>query len=400
MINKVRILVLLLVFPYLSVAQTTINAEQFFDRGFSLLGTATKLESKNVRFPWIEEYELRSETRDFDFDQQEYTFRISPSTVKKRQAQKALAEHFDNVPDFEYQEMLCKHTLSLHLDWLSLYLITENNRILTALSQVLTDKQVVYEKMAGAYDFDFQELVKLQIAKSDLAIAMHELQLDQNYIENKYGLINPQFEFQDFVTMDQIYQVLTEETTLSNLNIDPEFAYEKELVARELALEKSEARQFFDFAQVRYQGPHSDMIQERLSLGIGLRIPQSGNRKLKIKELQLKQKEFAREEQRDAQALQEEFNALRQKLLIDIQSYEFYMATIAEERIQLKNLGTKIAQKEGFNPLLLLDIEKRHLNTQLKALELQEDIFLDYLRYLEQSGQLCQQPRVNYLRLN
>ncbi|MGB0932240.1 MAG: TolC family protein, partial [Chitinophagales bacterium] len=159
-------------------------------------------------------------------------------------------------------------------------------------------------------------------------------------------------------------------------------------------------RQIVDFMQVRYRGPHDDNLNEKMAVGLGLQFPNSGNQKLKMAELQLEQQELQREQERKETELQKETTEVHNRLLLQLEAYSFYQKTSVQERQELQNIGSLIAQREGFNPLLLLDIEERHLETQLKSLKKREVILYGFLEYLEESGKMCMNENeefVNYL---
>lgn len=397
--RKNLVLLVLVFFPFLMQAQLPMNASQFFAQaleGSDSLGLSE--EVKKVRFPWIESYDIRMRTDDFNADENLYTFRISPSTPAKRRAQKALSTHLNAAPDFGAQERFCDQLSDVYQDWLAFYLIHEETKLLFAMDTIIKDRRRVFERMAGAYDFDFKELLKLQTDESDLKIELNELQLEEGRLKSAYR-ISDQFDliFNGFIDLEGIL-ILLQADAADSLSLQlAETQYEKELISKELALELAESRQIFDFAQLRYEGPHSNIYRERLSLGVGFRIPNSGNQRLKIQELELKQKALDREQARDAFERKNDLVDLRQKLIRDIQAYYYYQKTIAAERSQLKKLAWQISQKEGFDPLLLLDIEERHLNTRLKAFRMKDDIYSDYLRYMEASGRLCGETERNFL---
>lgn len=393
-----RIVLILILFPLLSISQKTIDADQFFALGMSTFQQVEKTSRGDVRFPWIEQYEFRTETHDFDFDQQEYTFRISPSTSKIRKAQKELYQQMNEAPDFESEEVYCDFILSLQYDWLTLYMLNEHRNILDQLVIVLEDKQTIYERMAGSFDFDVQKLVKLKTAKSDLAIAINEIDLEKNFILGKYNMINQTLDFSNFATIETVANGINGLVINPDVLLDPEIAYDKQMLIKEYALESAEKKQLIDFAQLRYIGPHSDLFQERLSIGLGFQIPNSGNRKLKMQELQIRQDDLDREAERELYEQQARINKTERELRRDLLAFTHFQKTIDEERAQLKNLAKQISQKEGASPLFLLDIEERHLNTLTKSLKKKEDLFSNYLDLLGQSGKSCQQPIVNYLR--
>jgi len=396
-----RLSIFFLLLPSICLSQQTINAEQFFILGLSNFKQIEQTTGSEVDFPWIEQYEFRTETHDFDLAQQEYTVRLSPSTAKIRNAQKAYSEIIRNTPDFEGQEIYCDYVSSLHSDWLSLFILQENRSILNELSILLNDKQSIYEKMLGSYEFDPEKLVSLQTEKSDLAISINKLQLEWNYLLTKYGIQDQEIDFNDFITVEAIYAYLLNNILSANESgmVDLEIEHEKQLLMKEIELESSERKQLIDFVQVKYNGPHSDEWQERLSVGLGFQLSKSGNQKLKIQELQIEQAELNRQSERKVQEKKEELIVLENKLQSDIQSFFHFQKVMEEERTQLQNLSKRIAQKEGTSPLFLLNIEERHLSMKIKSLKKREDLFQDYLEYLQESDRMCEGDFANYLGL-
>jgi hypothetical protein len=393
-----RLILLLILFPFFCHSQQTIDADAFFNLGLAKFEKVEKSERGEMNFPWIEQYEIRTETRDFDLDRQEYTFRISPSTNRKRKAQKALYELMRDAPDFQAQEIYCDLLLTLHFDWLSLYVLNENKSILDTLTVVLNDKQTVYSKMAGTYDFDPQKLIKLQTELSDLEIAKDEINLEEKFLSAKYEIENKAFDFSDFITIDTALDYIVFEPDSLTSIIDPELSYEKQMLTKELALESAEQKQLFDFAQFRYVGPHSDLFKERFSIGLGFQIPNSGNRKLKIQELQIEQDELDREAEMEMRIKHEKLLDMENDFARDFEAYKRFQNTIKAEKENLQNLGEEISQKEGISPVFLLDIEERNLVMQLKSLSKKERLLSDYLEYMHETGKLCQQSFTNYLK--
>ena len=395
-----RLTIFYILIPYLCFSQPTINAEQFFSQGLTSFEQATTSANENVKFPWIEQYELRTETSDFEFDRQEYTFRVAPSTRKIRNAQQALYNTMKNAPDADGQEIFCDLVLDLHSDWLTLFILNENKKVMDQLAIILADKQTVYEKMVGTLEFDPQKLLRLEIEKSEMEIELNEINQEQKYILDKYNIPNQEIEFGNFATVETITKYLAN-TSLLNQNesafIDLATAHKQQLLTKEIELESAEKQRILDFAQLKYNGPHSDLVRERISMGLGFQLSTSGNTKLKIQELKIEQEELNRESIRNIQENKENINTIANKLQSDIQIYYHFQKTIEDERIQLQKLSSKIAQKEGLSPLFLLDIEERYLSMQIKSLNIKEDLLNEFLKYLHQSNKMCQTDFVNYL---
>ncbi len=395
-----RLIVFCLLLPCICFAQQTINSEQFFALGLSTYQKDNKPLAEEMNFPWIEQYEFRTETDEFDLDRQRYTFRLSPSTKKIRDAQKSIYDEIRTAQDFDGQDIYCDLVLSLHLDWLSLFILEENKKILDELAVVQNDYQIVHQKKLGSYDFDPEKLLKLRTEMSDAKIEMNELKSEADFLLNKYGIEDQELDFQGFLTVEEISMQLSKSALFSqdeNSFIDPETEHEKELIQKELELELSEKKQLVDFIQVQYNGPNSDIIQEKLSIGMGFQLSNSGNRKLKTQELLIEKQELDLRTDRDAREKKEKMISLETKLKSDLLSYYEFQRVKSEESDQLKEISNSISQKEGTSPLLLLDIRKRQLSMELKSLKRQERLMKEYLKYIHFSAQMCGPDFINYL---
>lgn len=394
-----RLFIVFLLLPAFCHSQQTIDTEQFFLQGLSTVDSLDAPTRDKVYFPWINEFELRTETRDFDVNSQEYTLRLSPSTRRIRNAQQAFYEELASSPDFDGQERYCELMLSLHEDWLSLYILTENLRVMESMMLVLNDKQTIYERMVGTYQFELEKLINLQTQQSNFEISLNKLEQEREYLLNKYNLQNLELDFGNFVTVEAIAEFLANNVLSADVAglVDPETEYEKQLLVREIELESSENRQLIDFVQVKYNGPHTDFLRERLSVGLGFQLSNSGNQRLKMQELQIEQEELNRESERDIQEDQAKLTDLELKLRSEIQAFFHFQEVMEKERAQLQRLSSDISQKEGISPLILLEIEERHYSMKLESLKEMEDLLADYLTYLEESNKMCGPAFVNYL---
>ena len=126
-----------------------ISSEEFLfqdllakDQGLEVYGDALKL-------PWIEAYDLRTETRNFDLDQQEFTVRLTPNSIKKRKAQQALGRHLTQVPNFRMEEERCRIVQSRYEDWLNLYLLEQEETLLIEEMALLEDKETGIKQIDG-----------------------------------------------------------------------------------------------------------------------------------------------------------------------------------------------------------------------------------------------------------
>jgi len=354
-------------------------------------------KSESVGFPLIEEYDIRTETQRFDLERQEYTLRIKPSTPKIRKAQLALYEQMGNAPDIKSWEDRCERSYDAHRDWLKLYSIRAQISHVSALSSILDDRETVYERLAQANDLNHDRLIKLEIRKGDLRFRLQELELEREYILKKHGLVEVNMDFEGLMTVDEILSALQNRDNSMGDFADHQIAFEKDLLDREISLEEAEKRRLLDFAQLRYEGPHDALLERRISLGLGFNINRSGNRKLKILELQLEKDRLDAELERDKSNLENNLNDIVLDLEKDIASYHNYLNANSDELSVLDKLGSRLSQDINFSPLTLLEIKERSLDNEENAFEMKLRILSDYVKYVYESQVLCKSDPDNIL---
>lgn len=342
--------------------------------------------TEDGKMPWIERYELRTRTRDFDPDQQEYTFRIMPSTRAKVRAQEALYRHLTAAQDFNAEEDRCDLLQDRYSDWTEMYFLARRVVLLAERETVQADRATVLNRMAASGEVEWSALVKLRQNQTDNALQRTAVNDRARRIAQSYALDAGDFDFADWPDLGRIRSRVGEQAYVAT---DPEAAYELETVSRELALERAEDRQYVDFAQLRYRGPHDNPINERLSVGVGLQLPNDGNRKLKLRELELEAEQIRAEQLRKTAAGTTDFDLRRQVLLDDLERYAEIQARYAAEATDLRAIASRMSQRAGVDPLPLLDIEARRIGNQLALLKLEQELYDDYLELMRRAGTLC-----------
>ena len=384
--------------PFSLWSQQVIDSEAFFTAGLESYVDVATSSNKSINFPWIEKYDFRTETRDSEFDRQEYTARFSLSTPRIRNAQKALYDQLRTAPDSKGLEMACDRMMRIHNDWLTLYIINENKNLFQNFLNILDDKQLIYEKMVGILDIDPEKLLKLKADRTDLKISLNDLRVRQKYLLLQYGFVFTEIDFDDFVAIDTITKdFLVPDLSTSGVKFqDVETEHKKSLLDKEIALVNAEQKKVLDFVQVKYTGPHSDLIKERISVGLSLQLSNSGSKKLKIQELKIKQEELNVTSKRNSNEIDRELEEVTINLQKDIETYSYYSDVIQDEGNELRILSENISQSQGTSPILLLDIKQRSLSLKLDLLVIKKELLEDYLVYLLKSEKLCEMDGVNY----
>jgi len=345
--------------------------------------------------PWFESYDFRTETRDFDLDRQEYTFRLSPSTRRKVRAQEGLYRHLELAPDFKAQDDRCQTLADRYADWTEMYFLSLEIDLLRRQEQIRADQSTVLNRLAGTLDFDWSELIKIREEQTDLQIEYLSVQDRRDYLYGHYGLEGMNLDFRDLLPLNEIRERIRK---TGNTAMDPEIAYELETISRELELERAEQKQYLDFAQVKYQGPHEDPASERLSVGVALQLPNSGNQVVKIREMELEAESLRREQTREATARKTDFESRRQRLLERFGRFDTFAELYLREQQEFEDLSRKLARKDGVNPLPMLKIKARALRNELKLLRLQAELYDGYLSLMGRNGEVCNSPGGELLR--
>lgn len=396
----VRIILSVLTFIAMAVpvsAQNSIDSEAFFRNAASQLDkwqVETSTTNQQVSFPWIEQYEFRTETRDFNIEEQEYTLRVSPNTPNKRKAQQVLYDHYARMPQFEVQQLRCDAYLDFHVDWTSLYLIEENIKLLQQLTSIYEDKDLVFQKMISAADLPIDKIINHEADKTKLQYSLSELQLQRNQLLARYGYDDVALDFSDFIHANDIAtQISRPLGDIDRIDMN-QLAYEQAEIQKELDLEMARKKQYFDFAQIRYQGPYSDLLSERVSLSVALQLPNSGRRKLRVQELQVRQQNLALESRKEKQETSNRIALATSSVALSISKHQLYQELREAERSRLSQWSAKLSKRADASPISLLEIEERHIETLLKKLDLLEDILDDYLTYLNRSEQICREENL------
>jgi len=394
-----RVSLLFLFFlPTVAIGQA-VTSDDFFQQTLAAMHQAEILTLDPVKFPWIEEIDLRTETREFDLDQQEITLRLSPSTPRLRKAQSAMEQHYASIPDEEGADLYGDYLLNLYGDWLSLYFLDKQISILDSLEDILSDRQQILERQVGVLEVDLDELVDLEIDINDLKQKEFELEGEQRQLLNRYELKKESIRYDDLISLEQMnFQLQGVSLRSSAVQSDPKLDWEKAGIEKEINLERAERRKVFDFLQLRYRGPSEDVFREKYAIGLGFTFDNSGSRRLKLSRLMYEKRLLDTETQVDAEKMTSRVNAMMEEFQRALEEVEHFFNLKIEERKHLEELSTLIRSQMGFDPLLVLKINEHNLQEELKSLEYMEDLYFDYLEILVANGLISQLPFKNHLK--
>ncbi|CAH0999702.1 hypothetical protein LEM8419_01002 [Neolewinella maritima] len=367
-----------------------IDVEQFFARGGVNLSAPAPQAGPRFRTPFIDSYDLRTETDENNYERQEYTLRLNFSSRGRARAQRAFYDQLLLEPLETLNEATCDRTEDLYRDWVRLYLLQRELEIVDSLQLVYQDRQRVADRYAAALRGDPNDRFKLRTDRTELLLDRQAILQRIAQLRAAYGLDDAPLDFTAFPTVDDL-ATRAEELAIAPRQ-DPETAYDLALIDREIALEEAEGRQLLDFLQLRYRSNRDSEFRENFSVGLALRIRDSGDSKLKIRQLQLEKELIEREGSLQTQVRQIAGTFSATALRGAIASYRATELILREEADDLSSLATTVASREDVDPRFLLRVNAQRLERQLDRLSAVERVLEAYLDWRDAREELCSYP--------
>lgn len=381
-----------------SFAQENINSTTFFNKVQSSSILATQSQSDITFKPTLfEDLDLRTETRDFDFDQQEYQFRFDLSTKAKRNAQSDLFDIYKSRLSLSNNNN-SKLLEEAYKDWIDLYFIFEMEKSLKEMKLIVDDKISVLEIKTQSLDLKLKDLLNQKSISNNITITLLDLDYSKQQLLSKYNLQGLTPTFDDIIDIKEIIELLFLKKIQKNQLLEDEFNLKSEIINREIALEVAEGKEYFDFGQIRYRGPHEDGIQERISIAAAVNLNRSGNRALKIAKLKMEKDELESEYQLDVQEEYIEAQEVINSIVKQSEILETFIKLKEAEVSEAENLSNQLLKNQTVNPLLLLDIKENKISIEMEKLEREKDIYESYIDYLIKTNALSTPTPRNYLK--
>ena len=262
---------------------------------------------------WIDGVDIRTETDEFEFGRQRYLFRLSPNTPKIRAAQSKLHQLYIKKAALQ-ETLLRKDFIEIaYQEVLDYYEIYQKLAFKSNLLVILKDQEKVLSKLTQLSNESLKDWVKVQRDITQLEVDIYK---EEETLKtwNKSGLI--EVDWKDLLpapeVLSHLYKNDDEKFQLQAISYD----VDNLIIEREEALEKAEQKKLLDFFQVEYRGPHSDFLEEKVSLTAAFRLPFSSNRQLKMEEIAI-EKDMLQQERR-AEKLLDQYEARAQTNRIDL----------------------------------------------------------------------------------
>ncbi len=358
------------------------------------------LKEFNYRLPLIKGVQLRSETRDFLFNRQEYSMRIQPTSLSAISKQKGLyrnkLEKATLENDLHFNEQLEKRYLQI-VDHL---FITELMELTKERQKQLKDKSRILKESMYNVNFDVTDLVDVEDLISAIELKLENLkEAQQKQLSEMRQIMNNlrdsiAFDYDDLIAPEQII----EKSNNTYSSTEPlEIRLQKlelNTMINELELSTAKSSQFLDFVQVKYEGGNDFVFQENISVGIGFNLDFAGNRQRKGDYYFDK----LSEEIKLAKLEDEMANSQKEEMLEFKKAIANFL--LAEDKLKNSSITPiyKIYQNmEGAPPLLLVKLKLLLNDKQIASVQAKHDLYTSYIRTLSVQEILFQKPLRNYL---
>lgn len=363
------------------VGQQYYNTEKFFTYVSEKI--VPNLSAKPAyRSAWISFIEIRSESDEFLLPNQEYQLRITPLSPGQRRSRKDylnLLYQKTEIQQIEEQQVF----LSLiYKEWVDLYLHHELLQLYKAKDSILHDQLVLLKNNLNSKNFGYKKILSKEKEKQLLNIKINDHKTAFQSIIDYYAISDQLVSFDDLITIDVLKDKIT--VLLKERGNIPlkEDQIDANLISKEIAIEKSNRNNIFDFFQLNYQGPHQLDIEEKITVGIGLKLSLGDNSKLKLKELQLEQEEELYKKQMDSIHTVYHRNKLKDQIFREITYYNLYQNLDHTTSKTSKDLESYLLAGDLDKSLEILEIKEDVNQTKIDMLIKKTQILQDYIDLL------------------
>ncbi len=350
---------------------------------------------------YIDHLELRTRTRDFDLNQQLLRFRAYTNFPTERKIhnqylQKILDEEFLNRK--EQLNHLLKDRYKLIVNWV------KNEKVLRGkkeLEKLLEDRISILRQNSDNLNFDHQELLnaeneyhKLILDKIDLDhklnIAIKEagnlLDINQNLKLSTIDMVNVK-------DIEQFIKTIDPENNSSNFHLAQQNV-EVELADLEYKKKKASEMNLIKYLEASYRDDLNDDLRKDLTVGLGIRIPIGSSTKSDLSDQLLEITKERNKLNLLSYEIKETINGHMANLEVSILKYNTLSNIIKNDGQE--NSLRKYQSVDGISPLVLLKVKENIIEKRQILLDLEKDIFTEYLALLDICGLLAATPFTNY----
>lgn len=346
----------------------------------------TASTADTYKLPWIEEFNVRSETRDWKLREQRYSLRLRPVSLGERRASSKLYNSWQQELVYLKLDKVYDQVADIHEEWIDQDFISRQIVLKKQIVALLSDVEKVNTKQSL---IDADKLSLLLAVKSRIAKINNGIALDQKRRDDKLRAISGQVQGDYILQADSIdlkgYIQSAKESLLATNRpyISNSDMLDLQVLRNEMELEKAENNRVLDFVSLQYRGPHDNDLEERVSLGMSFNLPFFNGNQLSIAKIKVEQER----EQYKIETVKEESLAkltdIKESIFSNVYEYDSYNRLYTDLEAENLQLISNMEQQAIINPSIKLNHRIQVIENKLSLLKIQESIVKNYLEYLK-----------------
>ena len=345
----------------------------------------TEFTADAYKLPWIEELNVRSETRDWKLRKQSYSLRLRPVSLGERRASSQLYNSWQQELVYLKLDEVYDQVADIHELWIDQDFISRQIELKKQILALLSDVEKVNAKQSL---IDANKLPLLMAVKSRIAKINNGIVLDQKRRYDKLRAISEQAQGDYILEADSIdvkeYIQSAKESLLATNRpyISNSDMLDLQVLRNEMELEKAENNRVLDFVSLEYRGPHDKYLEERVSLGMSFNLPFFNGNQLSIAKIKVEQEQEQYKIEKVKQESLAKLTKIKESISSNVYEYDSYNKLYSEIEAENLQLISNMERQAIINPSVKLNHRIQVIENKLSLLKIQESIVKNYLEYL------------------
>ena len=345
----------------------------------------TEFTADAYKLPWIEELNVRSETRDWKLRKQSYSLRLRPVSLGERRASSQLYNSWQQELVYLKLDEVYDQVADIHELWIDQDFISRQIELKKQIVALLSDVQKVNAKQSL---IDANKLPLLMAVKSRIAKINNGIVLDQKRRYDKLRAISEQAQGDYILEADSIdvkeYIQSAKESLLATNRpyISNSDMLDLQVLRNEMEFEKAENNRVLDFVSLEYRGPHDKYLEERVSLGMSFNLPFFNGNQLSIAKIKVEQEQEQYKIEKVKQESLAKLTKIKESISSNVYEYDSYNKLYSEIEAENLQLISNMERQAIINPSIKLNHRIQVIENKLSLLKIQESIVKNYLEYL------------------
>ena len=346
----------------------------------------TESTADTYKLPWIEELNVRSETRDWKLRKQSYSLRLRPVSLGERRASSQLYNSWQQELVYLKLDEVYDQVADIHELWIDQDFISRQIELKKQIVALLSDVEKVNTKQSL---IDANKLSLLLAVKSRIAKINNSIILDQKRRDDKLRAISEQVQGDYILEADSIdvkgYIQSAKESLLATNRpyISNSDMLDLQVLRNEMELEKAENNRVLDFVSLEYRGPHDNYLEERLSLGMSFNLPFFNGNQLSIAKIKVEQEQEQYKIEKVKQESLAKLTEIKESIFSNVYQYDSYNKLYSKIEAENLQLISNMERQAIINPSIKLNHRIQVIENKLSLLKIQESIVKNYLEYLK-----------------